>query len=282
MKKILFYGNCHLGTLGSWFHENYNDKFQVIDCSEGGLIGFYGTKCFCVWSPENKGNQIKFYKSIHEKIKEADIFVFQSHRGSNIIDELKTAYLYNNIATGIKICIPNNRFLAYPICNRSYDRYIRYIHDYITKDSKKILEYITHEDDPKFLEILYSNYPFVSTDTERSHNITNYIKDSKEYSLCIDMNNYIENNWKSKILFSSIAHPTYFYYRELINQIFKIINEPIDEEKIKNINYPGNDGMINPLQFKFFRDLFPNIKFPKNQIIKKFEISHINEFLYQQ
>jgi hypothetical protein len=40
-KKILFYGNCHLGVVANYFEQYLSDKYEVIKCREaGGLVPY--------------------------------------------------------------------------------------------------------------------------------------------------------------------------------------------------------------------------------------------------
>ena len=66
---------------------------------------------FAVWAPKNRPHQLDFFESVHEKLKQLDIFIFQDFSGGSVIDKLKTEYLYNEILpkNAIKICLPDFR-----------------------------------------------------------------------------------------------------------------------------------------------------------------------------
>lgn len=280
-KKILFYGNCQAGVLGQWLYENHSSEYNVADCEECGLQGYGNTtKNFAVWSPENSPNQKEFKKCILSKIKECDIFVFHNLQKKAEIEDLRTQNLCSTVAANkLKICLPNARFSAYPICRESVEPFIKYIFKTVTKDPKKIFQYLVNENDPFFEKIIEENFQACTNE-----NIKRYESDLLSYENVIDMNNFISNNWKKHLLFGTLVHPIGLYWIELLKKIAQILEIPFDKEKTKNIRYPNIDGIHDPRVFSFFNKAFPNIIIPDEiqrfyktdtdtikQIIQKYE-----------
>jgi len=266
-KKVLFYGNCQAGVLGEWLNSNYSEAFDVIDCKEGGLEGFSGTKVFAVWSPENTSKQQELCKRIQDKISECDIFVF-SHVHERAIDELKTQNICTGIAANkLKICIPNVRLHAYPVCTLTLMPFIKHVYHTMTKDPDLILNYLLNEIDPKFEEIINQQYNVGVAD-----NISRHQHNLNIYENVLDMNEIIEENWKKHLLFGTHSHPIGMYWTELIKKFCEKINIPFDNEKAKNITYPNKNGIVNVQSFRFFQQLFPDILVPT-------EIEKLNEVI---
>lgn len=255
--KILFYGNCQTGVVGEWLYANYSDKFEVVDCRECGLKGFWGTKNFAVWSEENKSKQKEFCKCVISKIEECDIFVFNSiDKGT--VENLRTENLCDTAASKkLKICIPNVRFLAYPVCRNSFYSFIKYVYQNVSKNEKEIFDYLLNESDPKFEEIVNQQYEICMNE-----NIARYKANVKAYENVIEINDFISNNWKQHLLFGTFSHPIGLYWMELLKKISQILQIPFEIEKTKNIPYPNRDGIHDPRSFSFFNSIFPNIVIP--------------------
>ena len=256
-KKILFYGNCQTGVLGEWLHNNYSNEFEVVDCKECGLEGYSGTKNFAVWSAENKPKQKEFYKCVISKIEKCDVFVFNSiDKGA--IENLRTENLCSTVALNkLKICIPNVRFFAYPICRNSFDPFIKYVYQNVSKDAKEIFNYLLNERDLKFEEIVNQQYEICMNE-----NIIRYKADSKSYENVIEINDFISNNWKQHLLFGTFSHPIGLYWIELLKNFSTILELPFEIEKTKDVRYPNKDGIHDPRLFSFFNSIFPNIIIP--------------------
>ena len=110
-KKILFYGNCQVGVLARFFRLNLPDRFDVQLCTDCGLSPFWNEKgLYAVWSKENREAQSEYKQCVQSKIQESDVFIFQDHSGLSVIDDLKTKYLHDEFASGLKICISDMRF----------------------------------------------------------------------------------------------------------------------------------------------------------------------------
>ena len=278
MKKILFHGNCQAGVVALWFQENYPNKYRIIHCQEAGLKPFWnGSPAFSLWGNLNK-NALrcnKTFKLIQEKVKEADIFVFMHH--VTTFDDITSVNLHDNFARGLKICLPNSRFGAYPICKWSLKPYVEYIQQNITNDPLRIAEYIKNEDDPVFTELLYKQYPFVECGAENmSKNLLKYKECVNLYDNVIPINEFVEKNWKDHLLFCSHNHPTEMYYREIISKLLTLLGEDLDLlEKTSRIQHPKGNGergdVININEFTFFKKHIPNLLLPNDVTLKSFD-----------
>lgn len=276
-KKILFYGNCQTGVLGEWLHNNYSDRFEVVDCVECGLVGFWSSKNFAIWSLENAPNQKDFYKCVKDKIEECDIFIF-THIEDRAIEELQTKNLCSTVASNkLKICMPNLRFSAYPICKGSLQPFIKYVYQNVSKNEREIFDYLLNENDPKFEEIVNQQYEMCMNE-----NIIRFEKDLSIYKNAINVNDIISNNWRKNLLFGTTAHPIGVYWEHVIEKMVQMLDIPFEIEKIKDVRYPNRDGIHDPRVFSFFNSIFPNIIIP-NEICSFYDtsINIINQPLEQ-
>lgn len=269
-KKILFYGNCVLSSLGYWLNSKHSDKFEIFDCRDCGVQPSHTTKNFAVWM-DNIETQKKYYECVHEKIKSADYFVFQPIENA-AIDELKTDYLIEHVLQGASIGVPNFRFFAYPICEFSLRPYIKYIYNNITKNKEKIIEYMINENDPKFKEILLSQY-----DNSMNENTRRFELQSKICNFKIDTLEFIDKNWKEHQLFGCHHHPIGVYWLELISQLFKITEEDLDPKSIDGITYPNQNRIVDIKQYSFIQNLLPNLKVPE-EIETKLNLHDLQNF----
>lgn len=277
MKKILFHGNCQSCVISKWLKQNYSHKYQFIDCVDVGLTPFWGKSPTFSWFTESnkiKVSDIKTRIDIQTKIKEADIFVFMHH--TSTFDEINTINLHDNIASGLKICLPNSRFGAYPICKWSLGPYVEYVKQNITSNPSKIAKYIKTEDDPIFTELLYKQYPFVECGEGSLSNNSRKHKECVDlYDNAIDINSFIEANWKDHLLFCTKNHPTEMYYKEILSKLLTLLGEDLDilEGGTRPIRYPKGEGsgkVINVNEFLFFTKHIPNLLLPPDIQLKSF------------
>jgi len=144
---------------------------------------------------------------------------------------------------------------------------VRHVYHTISKDPDLILNYMLNENDPKFEEIINEQYSISVTE-----NILRHKNNSIIYENALDINKYIEDNWKNLLLFGTHNHPIGTYWTELIRKFCEKINLPFDNEKTKDVRYPNKDGIVNVQSFCFFRELFPDIIVPT-------EIEKLNEVI---
>lgn len=264
-KKLLFYGSCHLSAVSQWIEENYSHKFEIVDCRKAGVAPFWRKekdKNFALWSPENQPLQNELKENVYKELNNCDVFVFQPHEFKAVMPELKTSFLIKNVFNGPSVCLPNTRMTVYPIgAYTSLDDIIQYVKNNVSHKAKEIIYYLKTEDDPSLVKIINE-----SIKKQEAGNVKS--KESIEHSVC--MLDYIENNWKTELLFCTHTHPTIFYYQELIRRLFKFLGEELPV--VSNIEYPKTSYFINPLQFKFFQRLFPHLQIPAN-----IELRDLNE-----
>jgi hypothetical protein len=269
-KKILFYGNCGLSTIGRWLYENYSDRFEVLDCKECGVDPFQSTKNFAIWMDRIE-TQKNYYKCVHEKIKEADYFIFQGIEHA-AIDELKTDYLISNIVTGTSVAVPNPRFYAYPVDKYSAIPFVKYVYNNITKNKQEIIKYLREENDPKFKEIVFSEYEKGMKENKRRFEMQ-----SLKSNYSIDILSFVENNWKEHQLFGTHNHPIGLYWKEMISQLFKILELPLDLNEVDKMLYPNKHAIIDIKQFHFMNMIFPDLKAPE-EITVKLNLDNLGKF----
>jgi len=258
-QKILFFGNCQACAISNYFEKNL-PQYEVVDCGDCGLSHFWEkSKTFAVWTPDNSKKQNDVYPCVHEKIAEADVFIFQDHSGKSVIPELHTKYLHDNVATGLKICIPDTRFFAHINDRVSLEPYIEYAKK-IHQENADIIKYLQESDDPKLIQLLKDEYPMNKNfQTYRRENIQRYERELKIYDIRLDMNGWMESQYKHQKFTVTHNHMGENYFVELIRQLYKYLDINIDTHPINNVSHPMGRDIIDPTQFKFFRDVFPNI-----------------------
>lgn len=266
-QKILFYGNCQVGAIAKFFRLNLSDKFEVQLCTDCGLKTFWSEPgLFAVWSLENRERQEDFKSCMHSKIRESDIFIFQPHDGGRwLTDELKTEYLYDSVASGKKICIPDTRMMIYLLDKVALKPYVEYAKTKVGSP-EEIINYLQMSDDPELEIMLKNEYPFnTNYQRYRNENRHRYEENLKRYDSVINMCDFMEKEFKNKLLAVSHNHVSELYYIELFKKLYNIFD--IDESKypIQNFYFPGQRvTSIDPRQFNFFTKVFPDLHFEKN------------------
>lgn len=259
-KKILFYGNCHLGVISKYFKDNLSEYFEVQKCTDYGLKQFWiDDGLFSVWYAENVKLQNEIFPKIHKIIKEVDIFVFQPIKNS--INELNTEYLCNNIATKLKICLPNSRLFIHLTDINSLQPYIEYVKTK-TSNNTDLIYYLQNSSDSYLLKLLQNEFPInknFKKHRNRNVNIQCYEENLKIYDNVININDFLEKEYKNQILCYSHNHMSENYYIELINRLINNIGNI--NHTVKCVKYyPKNNHLIDPFQFKFFRNYFKGTK----------------------
>ena len=217
-----------------------------------------------VWSPSNLKKQNQYKDCLIQKIKESDVFIFQDITGHNIIDELKTDYLHDNVCKGVNISIPNSRLFVNMIDISSLEPYIKYALTIYPDDYDKAIKYLEVSDDPELTNLLDLEFPITQTHVPyRNENNNRYKEDLVKYDIVINMNDFIEQEYDKQILFETNNHPSRPYFVELIRRLYKHLNISEEEHPIANFLYPGghSEGKFDPRQFKFLRDYFTDMDY---------------------
>ena len=274
-QKILFYGNCHTWALGKYFLSDpeLQEKFEVI-AAKGCKPMTRSNINFQVWKSRNRPNQSEFFTAVHEKIKQADFFVFQDMGLSSCIPELTTKFLCDNIVTGKAICVPNPRLTIHCFDLIESNPYIKYAQTKVSDphNVKEIVEFLRASDDPKLTEILEQEYPISNVYIEgRNENRQRARLHSEQYPNYICMESFIKENFKTKVVAFDPMHPTKAYFVELLRLLLTnigLVDSNVNEECV--ILQGIQSAAINPMQFKFFREYFPLLhdEFQKNCLNK--------------
>lgn len=259
-KKILFYGNCQLGVIARFFRLHLSDKFEVQICRDCGLDPFWDEGLFAVWTPKNRDSQQRYKECLHSKIQGADIFVFQDHSGRFVIDELKTKYLHDVVAKGLKVCLPDTRFFAHLTDPRILEPYLEYIASK-GKGPEETISYLQKSDDPELLVVMQNDYPFNKNYRNyRNENTQRYEEEVKLYDNRLQMCDYIEREFQSRLLSVSHNHMNECFFIEMLNRLFCILGVDTPASPIKTLEIPGYKS-IDPRQFNFFTKAFPNLDY---------------------
>ena len=264
-QKILFSGNCNIGVISQYFSRNQylNELFEVIRVDEScyPLTAWRGDNTnFALWSTAEEV-QRDYSRIVQEKIKQADIFVFQSTARSTI-HELQTEYLYKNVSTGKNVCIPNMRVFVYCSDRASLLPYIQYAKTKVNNpnDNSGVYNFLQTSDDPKLTKILEQEYPISSVyKARRNENHQRAKLDKEQYPTYICMESFIKENFRSTVLFDRHNHPNRAYFVELLRLLLinlGLVNFNIEEKDISQLK----SARIDPMQFKFFREYFPLLK----------------------
>jgi len=262
-QKILFYGNCHTWALGKYFLSDpeLQEKFEVIGADRSCKPMTRSAVNFQVWTKENHPIQREFYTAVHEKIKQADFFVFQDMGLSSCMPELTTKFLCDNIVTGKAICVPNPRLTMHCFDLIESNPYIKYAQTKVSDphNAEEIVEFLCTSDDPKLTEILEQEYPISNVYIEgRNENHQRARLHSEQYPNYICMEGFIKENLKTKVVAFDPMHPTKAYFVELLKLLLTNIGLTDFNIKEEHCKAQGHQlAAINPMRFKFFREYFP-------------------------
>ena len=261
MKKILFYGNCQLGTLSKHIR-NCSDEFQILNCKDYGLEQFWTDQgLFAIWSYDNRYNQKKFYKNVIKAVRDCDIFIFQHHKNElTNIEELTTEFLQSQLKPqSISICLPSLRYGGYISDRKDYKSSVTNKIISLYKNKKTLQEIVS------FLK--NENFEEARKEMLEEHKISiNKMKEydvicKEKYTNYLSFTNFFESNYKNKLLTYCYVHPSIHYYNELIRNLSKYGI---------NINVFFNKNSILPTcsylcsyELKCFNEHFPNMECTK-------------------
>jgi len=252
--KLLTYGNCQLCVVSNYLEKYFSNEFDIISCEECNLNCFWNkSKTFCVWKPGyNIENQKNYYDCVHEKIAEADVFLFHDHSGNRTTEYLKTEYLQNEIAKNNNTdCIAVHNYQEENIYPEP-----KWIISYAVSkgitDANEIYNFLRESNDPYFAEYMKESF-----DKSRIRNKEWENKANDNYDEYISMNDFIVENFNKKLLSHSMNHPTEHYFAEFITRILNKFNLKFDESTICEFDQPDKIG--HPYEYEFFNKAFPNI-----------------------
>jgi hypothetical protein len=269
-KKILFYGNCQFGALASIFSlsPNFKEKYEIIQPSKYNLPFSFGNVDNAVGNfllglntkqpsehlkPEERKTQAKL---LTKAISDADILIFQSlAKMSHREDEITTDYIYENFV-GEKLCLPSFWFTGYLVFPFIGSQMLDVFCWLILNNIKNPADFLTNESYKPF-ENLVEHYTKLSIEGLRNREGGN----AKNYNFC-KMEDTIISNYKTKLLCFNHSHPTTSYFNLLFKKAIKKLNmDDLDfTPQEKSYDIAGADGYYFPDQFKFFRDVFPEME----------------------
>jgi len=223
MKKILFYGNCQVDAINKTLCLS-SDEYEV-----------YQIRCF--WPNADK----EYFTNI---IKNADYIITQPINDNyKNVDYLSTKYIINN-------CNENCKIIIFDSCHFNF-YYVDLTYKHINNDIlHKPIDYHYHNMIKEYL----NNMPIDDYIEKYVNNInlesSEYLEDTAQKSLqslldrynnsiikfndkrisIISTHDYIKNNYKDKLLFYSMNHPTKYLIQFICEGIIKIleINNTID------------------------------------------------------
>jgi hypothetical protein len=252
--KLLTYGNCQVCVVSNYLEKYFSNEFDLISCEDCNLETFYKeSKTFCVWKPGyNKENQNKYYELVHEKIAEADVFLFQDHSGYNTQNKLKTEYIQNEIAKNNNTrCIAVHNYQEENIYPEPLWLVCYAVSKGIT-NANQIDNFLRKSNHPYFAEYMKESFYKSRIKNKDWEN-----KANDNYDEYITMNDFIVENYNKKLLSHLKNHPTEHYFAEFITRILNKFNLKFDESTICEFDQPG--WFVNPLDYFFFNEAFPNI-----------------------
>jgi hypothetical protein len=248
MYKVLFYGNCQPGAVSPTLNlpcEQYQTIY--IPCfgnniiNEHDFLQFILTSDIIITQPINDNYQEKFYLSTsfilqHAK-KTAKIIIFDSCHFDFYYFDLT----YKTI---------DNQILHEPIdyhyttmidCYKNNQTPDDYINDFVNKSDLKSSEELESMANKSLNEL---NERFIRA--KEKYEISSNIH-------CISIHDYVKSNYKDKLLFYSMNHPTKYIIEYICEEIIKYLDIP------NTINY-NLHGLNNP-KCILYRCIQKNVNF---------------------
>jgi hypothetical protein len=230
--NILFYGNCQLFAVLKTLNLNKTYKVFHVECWSSDIIKkqyFTDTiqKCdVIITQPINDNYRDVDYLStsyiIKTKKPNSKLIIFDSCYFNFYYFDLK--YInFNNELLRKPIDYHYNKMIECYINNKSVEHYITHVVNNVDLKSSKELDTIAQNS----IEELYNRYQ------------NNKEKYNQENTYLIATYDYIKNNYKNKLLFYSMNHPTKYVIQFICEQIINIlqIQNSIDY-KIDILNTP--------------------------------------------
>jgi hypothetical protein len=215
MQNILFYGNCQVGAISDIMKKTLkNYKITIILC----------------WLENIDKNYFL------DKIRESDIIITQPiNQNYRNTDYLDTGYILKNAKPKTKIIIfPSLYFnfyyfdLTYKILNDNdilrnpSDYHYNIIINNYNENNNMIINNINNIDLKSKEELESFALSSIEELKKRENEIIEYNNIFKCY--LINISSYINNNYKTKLLFYSMNHPTKHIFHYIIEKIINILN----------------------------------------------------------
>jgi hypothetical protein len=246
--NILFYGNCQLYACFKTL--NLSDKYNVsnIEC----------------W--KNKINKNNFTNII----KSSDIIITQSINDNyRNVDYLSTNYIIKNKKLNCKLIIFDSCYFNFYYFDLTYTKFnndilhkpINYHYHKMIEcynNNKSIEYYITNFINNKNLKT-YEELNIIAQDSLREIH-KRFVKNKEMYKdnniFIISAYEYIKNNYKNKLLFYSMNHPSKFVIQFICEKIINILQIP------NTINY--DIDILNNPKCMLYKCIEKNVNFDIN------------------
>jgi len=267
-QKILFYGNCQTGAISGIFqsYPSLKDKFTVLDAEDYNLINQNYPAVANFLLREDTPNGKNDPRDIEKIFSDADIVVFQAIDNHTVPEYCLTKNIIPNF-DGLSICIPSfwyGGYFGWPYKFPMLD--IFYYLNQLNLSDKEALNVLLNESIPITNE-LFTYYHDVSLKglSDRAE------EQSKLYNNYISMKNWLLDTYKNKLLCYNHSHPAPTFFEFIVNEILNRIDSSMEDVNLENFDFQHAlaDGWFQPTTFKFFNNLFPNLK-----PLSKIEVAH--------
>jgi len=243
--KILFYGNCQTSKLStSCLFESFEK--QTIQCFDTDIT-------------QNT------YTSI---IKEADVIITQPIK-SDYRDKtyLGTDYIYKHRRGDSKLIIIPSIFggVYFPDATYMENKSNSLIHIPSDYHYLNLIKYYINQKTPtEFYDEIVNNSDYIATDELLSHidNTVNILHTKEKTSSetypeaeFITVSGYITSNWRDKLLFDTMNHPTHHIYNFILKHIVAlgIVNTTREIKNNKHF-FPNHRQSNRSLMYKSVKD----------------------------
>lgn len=226
MKHILFYGNCQTNSIKS--------KLNLSNCIKHGVV---------CWETNISKDE---FTSL---IKQSDVIVTQpigdNYRNK---DYLSTNYIISNAKQACKIIIFNNCYFHFYYTDLLYIKFENdYLHKPIDYHFKHIIDcYLNKLSVSDYVNNYVNNVDLLTGDDldKMANDSLNELQ--KRYNeacaafsasniFVLSIHDFVEQNYKDKLLFYSMNHPSKYLFNYLCEQILEIL-EISNKEQIIDYN----------------------------------------------
>jgi len=266
-QNILFYGNCQIGAISGIFQScpSLKDKFTILYAEDYNLINqaYPAVANFLLSNDLSKGKNDPC--DIEKIFSDADIVVFHAIDNHTVPEYCLTKNIIPNF-NGLSICIPSFWYSGYfgePYKFPMLD--IFYYLNQLNLSDKEALNILLNESIPitKELFTYYHDFSFKGLDNREQ-------EQSKLYNY-ISIKNWLLDTYKNKLLCYNHSHPAPAFFEFIVNEILNRIDSSMEDVNLENFDFQHacSYKWFNPTTFKFFNDLFPNLK-----PLSKIEVAH--------